>query len=366
VGAVVKNTYTGELMAVCGPVILACGGMNGMFPGRTTGTTANSGDAAAIAFSQGVIFSNLEMIQYHPTTIAIPGKRCLVSEAARGEGGRLYIERDGKPWYFMEEKYPELGNLMPRDVVSREMYAALHDESLGNQVYLDLTGLSKETWKKKLPDLRQEIIDYLNIDPASVPVPVEPGIHYFMGGIDVDGKHRTNIRNLYAAGECCSQYHGANRLGGNSLLGAIYGGMIAADTLLQDGIRMGSLCDETEWHGCISEIDETVCSRIHATPEIVAKTADILYNALGIVREEITMQRALHEIEKLIAENQERPNDLPRLYLAEAMLSSAISRRESRGAHYRSDFPQRDEKYQKYMRVRCPARRELSSFTHCE
>jgi succinate dehydrogenase / fumarate reductase flavoprotein subunit len=356
VGAAVKNTYTGELIAACGPVILACGGMNGMFPGRTTGTTANSGDAAAIAFSQGVIFSNLEMIQYHPTTIGIPGKRCLVSEAARGEGGRLYIDRNGKPWYFMEEKYPELGNLMPRDVVSREMYFVLHDESLGNQVYLDLTGLPKETWKKKLPDLRQEIIDYLNLDPAKVPVPVEPGIHYFMGGIHVDVQHRTNIGNLYAAGECCSQYHGANRLGGNSLLGAIYGGMTAATAVLGDGIPDEKLCDEAQWHSCLSGIDGTA---VHATPEIIAKTADILYSALGIVREEATMQRAMNEIKKLIEENRDCPNNLPRLYLAEAMLSSAISRRESRGAHYRSDFPQRDEKYQGYMKIQCQARGEL-------
>jgi succinate dehydrogenase / fumarate reductase flavoprotein subunit len=182
----------------------------------------------------------------------------------------------------------------------------------------------------------------------------------------VDVKHRTNIRNLYAAGECCSQYHGANRLGGNSLLGAIYGGMTAADTVLRDDILTGNLCDEAKWHGCISEIDETACSNIHATPEIVTKTADILYNALGIVREETAMQRAKNEIEKLIEENRNRPRDLPRLYLAEAMLSSAISRRESRGAHYRSDFPQRDENFQVYIRVQCPARRELPSFTHCE
>jgi succinate dehydrogenase / fumarate reductase flavoprotein subunit len=126
-GVVIKNVYTGEMNAFGGPVLLACGGMNGIFPGRTTGTTANSGEAAAIVFSQGVVFSNLEMIQYHPTTIKIPGKRCLISEAARGEGGRLFILRDGKPWYFMEEKYPELKNLMPRDVVSREMYFVLHD-----------------------------------------------------------------------------------------------------------------------------------------------------------------------------------------------------------------------------------------------
>jgi succinate dehydrogenase / fumarate reductase flavoprotein subunit len=363
-GAAVKNTYTGELMAVGGPVILACGGMNGMFPGRTTGTTANSGDAAAIVFSQGVIFSNLEMIQYHPTTIAIPGKRCLVSEAARGEGGRLFILRDGKPWYFMEEKYPELGNLMPRDVVSREMYFVLHDESLGDQVYLDLTCLSKETWKKKLPDLRQEIMDYLSIDPAKKPVPVEPGIHYFMGGIDVDRKHHTNLRNLCAAGECCSQYHGANRLGGNSLLGAIYGGMTAANAVVEDGLE--KRWDEAQWNACVSKIHEGTCSNLHATPGLIEKTADILYNALGIVREDGSMRRALGEIKKLIEENQERPNDLPRLYLAQAMLLSALTRQESCGAHYRSDFPQRDESNQKYMKVQYQAGREQSSLIFCK
>jgi succinate dehydrogenase / fumarate reductase flavoprotein subunit len=340
--------------------------MNGMFPGRTTGTTANSGDAAAIVFSQGVIFSNLEMIQYHPTTIAIPGKRCLVSEAARGEGGRLFILRDGKPWYFMEEKYPELGNLMPRDVVSREMYFALHDESLGDQVYLDLTGLSKETWKTKLPDLRQEIMDYLSMDPAQKPVPVEPGIHYFMGGIHVDGKHHTNLRNLYAAGECCCQYHGANRLGGNSLLGAIYGGMTAANAVIEDGLIGEKLCEEAQWSVCVSEINEGMWSAPHATPEIIEKTADILYGALGIVREEGAMRSALDEIKALISEHLEDTWELPRLFLAEAMLSCALARKESRGAHYRSDFPERDENYQKYMRAQYGAGREPSSLIYCK
>jgi succinate dehydrogenase / fumarate reductase flavoprotein subunit len=255
----------------------------------------------------------------------------------------------------MEEKYPELGNLMPRDVVSREMYFALHDKALGGQVYLDLTGLSRQTWSKKLPDLRREIIDYLSIDPAKQPVPVEPGIHYFMGGIHVDRQHRTNIPNLYVSGECCCQYHGANRLGGNSLLGAIYGGMTAANAGLQRGL---SVCEEAQWSDCVSELPKELGSAPHATPRTIEKTADILYSALGIVREESTLQGALDEIKKLIEENRDRPNDLPRLYLAEAMLSSALARRESRGAHYRRDFPERDPRYQKDTRAHYQEGRE--------
>jgi succinate dehydrogenase / fumarate reductase flavoprotein subunit len=319
--------------------------MNGMFPGRTTGTTANSGEAAAIVFSQGVVFSNLEMIQYHPTTIKIPGKKCLISEAARGEGGRLYILRDGKPWYFMEEKYPELKNLMPRDVVSREMYFVLHDKSLGGQVYLDMRGISQDTWKKKLPDLRQEIKDYLAIDPAKEPVPVEPGIHYFMGGIDVDAAHHTNIAGLYAAGECCSLYHGANRLGGNSLLGAIYGGRVAAESVYADCVEKSA--EGSNEYGAF-KVEEKVLSP--TSPLLVRELSDILYSALGIVRNETEMQTALKKVGKLEEENRENIAAMRRIALAKMMLNSAIYRKESRGAHYRSDYPNRDEQFQRYIK----------------
>jgi succinate dehydrogenase / fumarate reductase flavoprotein subunit len=321
-----------------------------MFPGRTTGTTANSGEAAAIVFSQGVVFSNLEMIQYHPTTIKIPQKRCLISEAARGEGGRLFIRKDGRAKYFMEEKYPDLGNLMPRDVVSREMYFVLRDEALGGQVYLDMRGLSAETWKKKLPDLRQEIIDYLAIDPAKLPVPVEPGIHYFMGGIDVDVKHHTNKEGLYAAGECCSAYHGANRLGGNSLLGAIYGGMTAAEAVYGDCCitrgEKSQLLTKTEH--TVLEIDENELRP--SDPALILEISDILYGALGIVRNEADMQRAVKQLRELADANRGDIIAERRIRLAEMMLASALFRTESRGAHYRSDYPQRDEKFQRYIK----------------
>jgi succinate dehydrogenase / fumarate reductase flavoprotein subunit len=342
-GIQIRNIYTGELIVFYGPVIFAYGGMNGIFPERTTGTTANSGEAAAIAFSQGVVFSNLEMIQYHPTTIKIPGKRCLISEAARGEGGRLFIMKNGKPWYFMEEKYPELGNLMPRDVVSREMYFVMHDKSCDGQVYLDMRGISHEIWKKRLPDLRQEIMDYMSLDPAKSPVPVEPGIHYFMGGIDVDSGHRTNMKGLYAAGECCSLYHGANRLGGNSLLGAIYGGQTAAQSLYQDH------ADEEYVSGEFTSPDFSEKS-VSATPSVVLEISDILYKALGIVRNETEMKSALELIEGMQEKHCGNEADIRRLNLARMMLVCAIYRKESRGAHYRSDYPDMDDKFKRYIK----------------
>lgn len=346
-GVLIKDLNTKKREWINGTVLLAYGGMNGCFPGKTTGTTANSGAAAAAVFSSGVKFSNLEMIQYHPTTIGISGKRCLVSEAARGEGGRLFTYRKTKDgvskWYFMEEKYPELGNLMPRDVVAREMYFVCRRTDCDGKVYLDLTGLSKDIWKNKLADLRHELMYYQSLDPVKTPVPVEPGIHYFMGGVDVDVHHQTNIRNLYAAGECCSQYHGANRLGGNSILGAIYGGRTAALSICKE------IC------GNKSDIESEICKRTSqkedscddfpSRAKFLIKIRDILMNALWIVRCEESLCTSLKELEELKKEvcGIEEEN---RLKLAIAMTESARVRKESRGAHYREDYPKTDENYQ--------------------
>lgn len=337
-GVVIMDSYRHDVIRLEGPVILAVGGMNGLFHGLTTGTTVNSGDALARVFSQGVRLSNLEMIQYHPTTIGIPGKRCLISEAARSEGGRLYIERQGKPWYFMEEKYPELGNLMPRDVISREMHFALHDEDCGNQVYLDLRALGKDIWSKRLPDLRNEVMDYLGIDPAESPVPVEPGIHYFMGGIDVDDKHRASIAGLYAAGECCSQYHGANRLGGNSMLGAIYGGLAAASSAIDDSMNVHVDDEGEEDHEDYA--DETGES---VSAAVVSEVCSILSSTMLIVRNEETLQRGLCALREMARRNDLNTREKERIRVGEAMVMSAIMRRESRGAHYREDYPRRND-----------------------
>ena len=220
-GCVVKDRYTGEIRRLKGPVILASGGLSGLFPGCATGTVHNTGIVTAAAFRQGVELANLEFIQYHPTTFQIPGKRCLVSESARSEGGRLMARRNQSKWYFMEDIYGADGNLASRDVISREMEKIYRRPDCDHQIWMDMTAVPSEAWRSKLSGMRRECMDYLQIDPMKNPVPVEPGVHYFMGGILTDIYHRTSKRFLYAAGECACQYHGANRLGGNSMLGAV-------------------------------------------------------------------------------------------------------------------------------------------------
>ena len=374
-GVRIIDRHTGKMYDCGGVVVLATGGMNGLFPGMTTGTTSNSGDVTAMVFAQGVNLSNLEMIQYHPTTIGISGKRLLVTEAARGEGGRLCVKRNGQWWYFMEEIYPELKNLMPRDVVSREMYNVVRRPDCEDQVYLDMTNLSDEIWKTKLPDMRKELIDYLGIDPKKEMIPVEPGIHYFMAGIDVDIYHRTNMDNLYAAGECTSQYHGANRLGGNSMLGAIRGGNMAAKHIMKyadwekyiyaermkeqgngkdisDKEAAGGkrIIPQIDWEENIIEVtennydNETYLNA--ASPTFIKEEGQILLEGLGIIRSEGVMQEAYDKLTKL-EKKADCNREKNRAMLGKAMLLSALFRKESRGAHFREDYPERDESYQK-------------------
>ena len=342
-GVEIRDNYTDRVYYLRGSVILATGGMAGVFRGVTTGTTANTGDVTAKVFSQGVRLSNLEMIQYHPTTIEIADKVCLVSEAARGEGGRLFVYKDNEKYYFMEERYPELKNLMPRDVVSREMYFVSRDNGWA-QIYLDMTELGGEVWEERLPDLREEIIHYLSIDPKNEPIPVRPGIHYFMGGIDVDIDHKTNVVNLYAAGEACSAYHGANRLGGNSLLGAIYGGRKAGQSVIKDSNSAGTVDEDYDIKDITTDVEYKESEFENARDSFIIELRDILLSALGIVRNEALLNEGLTAIAKLFKRQlNEREKD--RLSLAKALILSALYRKESRGANYREDYPDRSDEY---------------------
>lgn len=360
-GVIVKDTNTNEIIEFEGPVILCTGGLNGFFPGMTTGTTANTGDLSASIFAKGVVFGNPEMIQYHPTTAAIPGKRLLISEAARGEGGRLFVKRNGEDWYFMEEKYPELGNLMPRDVVSREMFKVVLQDDCGDQVYLDMRHLKPETWAKKLSDLREEVIHYLGVDPAKDPIPLSPGIHFFMGGVLVDINHRSNVKDLWAAGECACQYHGANRLGGNSMLAAIYGGHVAAvdvcniktddapGLLPAESLSAGStsLAQTGPGDGKVSaqQTDEGYDPGDHTvSPSFVKDLCAVLLSGLGILREEKSIAEALSKLDGL-SKRAVTTAEKDRILLGRAMLLAALYRRESRGAHTRMDYPEKDDEH---------------------
>ncbi len=329
VGVCARDDHTGKLCDLRGNVIMCCGGLNGFFPGITTGTVTNSGNAAAVLFAQGIKFANLEMIQYHPTTTGIYGKRCLVSEAARGEGGRLFSEKDGERRYFMEDKYPVLKNLMPRDIVSREMYSELRD---GRKTYLDMTEIPDTVWDKKLSDLREEIMHYFPLDPRKQPIPVEPAIHYFMGGIYVNERHESSMRGLFAAGECACQYHGANRLGGNSMLGALYGGMTAAKNAQSDDSDDISGSHGSEPFDCT------------ARAWFTDKSGKILARGLGIVRCEADITDAINRLSSLDCLC---AMEIARRELSAAMLLSALTRKESRGAHFRGDFPETNDEYRK-------------------
>ncbi|MDR1640766.1 MAG: FAD-binding protein [Clostridiales bacterium] len=308
-GCEVQDVYTGESLSLAGSVIAALGGMNGLF-NRYTGSQDNTGAATAILFQSGASLANGEFIQYHPTTAAIPGKRILISEAARSEGGRLFCLKNGKPFYFMEEKDPELKNLAPRDVITREM------AFLGEQAYLDLTPISNDAFRTRLSGTLEDCLTYLRLDPRKKPIPVEPGIHYFMGGLLVDIRHQTNVPGLYAAGECCYQYHGANRLGGNSLLGAIYGGIIAARSAMADGCPTG--------RGKVAFVQET-----QPTQDRLAMQ-NAMSSGLGPIRDKAGLERLVNTLERL-------DKSVP--LLAKAIAISALNRKESRGAHCRSDFP---------------------------
>jgi len=354
-GILTEDMTTGKLSyRTSDALIVASGGLNGLF-GKTTGSSVNDGSVTASLFASGIKAANLEMIQYHPTTIETPQKRMLISEAARGEGGRLFTMRDGIPWYFMEDWYGERGNLMSRDVVSQCIYKVCNELNLGLdgklQVGLDLTHLDETTVHEKLAEVTDVCKTFLHIDPLKEYIPVYPGIHYFMGGLYVDRGHRSAMPGIYAAGECACMYHGANRLGGNSTLGAIYGGRTAVQTAGSD------------LHECIHADDEadeeirrlTERCRIDASGEkpaaFLKSLQDVMNGHMGIMRTEAALTEAVsmltemktrkisyrsgHISESLAAENLR--------ILAEAMCRSALERRESRGAQMRRDYPERDD-----------------------
>ncbi|WP_340673575.1 succinate dehydrogenase flavoprotein subunit [Brevibacillus agri] len=370
-GITAQNMRSGEIQSFrADAVILATGGPGIIF-GKSTNSIINTGTAASAAYQQGVIYANGEMIQIHPTAIPGDDKLRLMSESARGEGGRVWTYKDGKPWYFLEEKYPAYGNLVPRDIATREIFSVCVDMKLGvngeNMVYLDLSHKDPKELDVKLGGIIEIYEKFVGDDPRKVPMKIFPAVHYSMGGMWVDYNQMTNIPGLFAAGECDYSQHGANRLGANSLLSAIYGGMVAGPKAIEYIKGLNQSSDDLS-----STLFDSYTSKEQAKYDSILKmdgteNAYLIHKELGewmtdnvtVVRYNDRLQKTDEKIQELMERYKKiNINDTSKwsnagasftrhlwnmLVLSRAITIGALMRNESRGAHYKPEFPERDD-----------------------
>jgi succinate dehydrogenase / fumarate reductase flavoprotein subunit len=366
-GLVAYDLATGELhLFHCRLLLLATGGFGKVYK-TTSNCFANTGDGVYLAYRAGLPLEDMEFVQFHPT--GIHGLGVLISEAARGEGGILRNRDDER---FMERYAPTIKDLAARDVVSRAIMQEIQEgRGIDGQdfVHLDLTHLGKDRLAERLSDISSFVRIYLGIDPASEPIPVHPTCHYMMGGIptDVDGralgKDLQPVTGLFAAGECaCVSVHGANRLGCNSLLDLVVFGRRA-------GKEMLAQLPNVPWPQLPRDAGDAVRERIErlkgrSSGERVhglhRELQQVMMERCAVFRREADLRQALEDVRALQARCRdglyldyrgERFNtDLLEaleleslLGLAETIVLSALKRTESRGAHWREDFPDRDD-----------------------
>ena len=370
-GVVAVELATGELHVFAAKAVLfATGGFGRIFK-ITSNAHANTGDGPAICARRGIPLEDMEFFQFHPT--GIKGLGILISEAVRGEGGILR-NRDGKR--FMEHYSPTLLDLAPRDIVARSVLTEIRagqgirgDRKIDDYVHLDATHLGKEVLGAKLPDITSFCQTYLGIDPADSPIPVLPTAHYAMGGIptDIDGRviidgKGTLVEGLYAAGECaCVSVHGANRLGTNSLLDLVVFGRRA-------GRHIGEYVKAVEVPSVSEDVTDTAGRWIKQLTDgqsgphgghIMEEMQTAMMENVGIYRNEQDMQAAVDQIQNLLERYQQvRVQDTGRAFNTDLLelielrnlldlslltAAAALNRQESRGAHSREDFPDRDD-----------------------
>ncbi len=358
----IKNGEVVNLKAKA--VVLATGGFARIYWQRSTNAIENTGDGVAVALLNGLPLKDIEFIQFHPTGLAKTG--ILLSEACRGEGGYL-INKFGER--FMARYAPQKMELAPRDLVSRSIEYEIREgrgfgEGTSAYVLLDLRHLGEEKIKERLPQVRQLAIDFEGVDPVYDPVPIRPSAHYCMGGVHVENymTSATPLEGLYAVGECaCVSVHGANRLGGNSLIELLVFGKFCGISAREYAKQVDFLELSEGEKAKGKELIEGLMKRegYEKLADIRKRMGEITWEKMGIFRDEKSLQSAYEELSELL----ERWENIPvvdkskvfntnlievlelrnMLHLARAVAYCALHRRESRGGHYREDYPERDD-----------------------
>jgi succinate dehydrogenase / fumarate reductase, flavoprotein subunit len=380
-GLIAMNLQSLELKSFQADAVIMASGGPGLIFGKSTNSMTCTGSAVSACYQQGARYANGEFIQVHPTSIPGEDKLRLMSESARGEGGRIWVPRnkgdERKPrdipeserWYFLEEKYPGFGNLVTRDIATREIFqVCMEGQGVGgeNQVYLDLTQIPAEVLTERLGAILEIYEMFVGDDPRYVPMRIFPGVHYSMGGLWVDFDQRTNIPGLFAAGECDYSIHGANRLGANSLVSCVYGGFTAAPSAIEYAQNVERGDTETN-----SVFDSEMARQQEINDSIVRNEGSEnqykLHEEMGkVMTDNVTVVRyndKLKATDDKLLELMDRfkhisINDsnlwatqaVPHarqlwnmMQLARVITLGALNRNESRGAHYKPDFPDRND-----------------------
>ena len=365
-GVTAIEIRTGELVTILGKaVIIATGGCGRIFQFTTNGWI-KTGDGMALSYRAGVPLKDMEMVQYHPTLL--PNTGILITEAARGEGGHL-VNKEGER--FLKRYVPNKMELGPRDILSRAEMSEINagrgfEGPYGSYVNLDLTHLGKITIEDKLPFVKELAEKYLGIDPEHEPIPVRPGQHYMMGGVHTDMHGFTGMPGLYAAGEvACVSMNGANRLGSNSLTECLVFGAAAGKAAAKYAVRLDSPSFGNPVQGEAMMEEKRIFDQLlkHEQGERISSIRTEMQNGMekhvGIYRDENSLKEGCRIIGDLktrlkngIVEDKDHVYNTElvaaleldfMLDVAETMPYSAMQRRESRGAHYRTDYTKRDD-----------------------